>query len=41
VANACAYLVSDYADYVTGAVLTIDGGGWLEKGMYGMFGANA
>jgi len=34
IANACAYLVSDYASYVNGAVLTIDGGGWLEKGMF-------
>jgi len=33
VANAVAYLVSDYASYITGAVLTIDGGGWLEKGV--------
>jgi NAD(P)-dependent dehydrogenase (short-subunit alcohol dehydrogenase family) len=35
VTNACAYLVSDYADYVTGEVLTVDGGSWLEKGMFG------
>jgi NAD(P)-dependent dehydrogenase (short-subunit alcohol dehydrogenase family) len=35
VANACAYLVSDWSDYVTGEVLTVDGGGWLEKGMFG------
>lgn len=35
VAHACAYLVSDYADYITGEVLTIDGGAWLEKGMFG------
>jgi NAD(P)-dependent dehydrogenase (short-subunit alcohol dehydrogenase family) len=35
VTNACAYLVSDYADYVTGEVLTLDGGSWLEKGMFG------
>jgi hypothetical protein len=34
VANACAYLVSDYAAYVTGEVLTIDGGAWLEKGIF-------
>jgi NAD(P)-dependent dehydrogenase (short-subunit alcohol dehydrogenase family) len=34
VANACAYLVSDYSDYVTGEVLTIDGGAWLEKGKF-------
>lgn len=34
VANACAYLVSDYAAYVTGDVLTVDGGAWLEQGMF-------
>ncbi|HEY5660215.1 MAG TPA: SDR family oxidoreductase [Gaiellaceae bacterium] len=34
VANACAYLVSDYASYVTGDVLTVDGGAWLEQGMF-------
>jgi NAD(P)-dependent dehydrogenase (short-subunit alcohol dehydrogenase family) len=38
VANACAYLVSDYADYVTGEVLVLDGGSWLEKGMFGFRG---
>jgi NAD(P)-dependent dehydrogenase (short-subunit alcohol dehydrogenase family) len=36
VAWACSYLASDYAAYVTGAVLTLDGGAWLEKGMFGM-----
>jgi NAD(P)-dependent dehydrogenase (short-subunit alcohol dehydrogenase family) len=35
VANACAFLVSDFADYVTGDCLTVDGGAWLEKGMFG------
>ena len=35
VANACAYLVSDFSDYITGEVLTLDGGAWLEKGMFG------
>lgn len=35
VANACAYLVSDFSAYMTGEVLTIDGGAWLEKGMFG------
>jgi NAD(P)-dependent dehydrogenase (short-subunit alcohol dehydrogenase family) len=34
IAHACAYLVSDYAAYITGDVLTIDGGAWLEQGMY-------
>jgi NAD(P)-dependent dehydrogenase (short-subunit alcohol dehydrogenase family) len=36
VARACAYLVSDDASYVTGDVLTLDGGAWLEKGMFGL-----
>jgi NAD(P)-dependent dehydrogenase (short-subunit alcohol dehydrogenase family) len=35
VVDACAFLVSDFAGYVTGEVLTIDGGAWLEKGMFG------
>ena len=34
IANACAYLVSDYAGFVTGHVLTVDGGAWLEQGMF-------
>ena len=34
VAAACAFLVSDFAAYVTGEVLTIDGGASLEKGMF-------
>jgi len=34
IAHACAYLVSDYAAYVTGDVLTLDGGAWLEQGMF-------
>ena len=34
VSNACAYLVSDWSDYVTGEVLTVDGGAWLEKGKF-------
>ena len=36
VGRACAYLVSDDAAYVTGDVLTLDGGAWLEKGMFGL-----
>ena len=34
IAHACAYLVSDYAGYITGDVLTVDGGAWLEQGMF-------
>jgi NAD(P)-dependent dehydrogenase (short-subunit alcohol dehydrogenase family) len=34
IAHACAYLVSDYSGYVTGEVLTLDGGTWLEQGMF-------
>ncbi len=35
VAHAAAYLVSDFADFVTGEVLVMDGGQWLGKGMFG------
>jgi NAD(P)-dependent dehydrogenase (short-subunit alcohol dehydrogenase family) len=35
VAHAAAYLVSDYADFISGEVLVIDGGQWLGKGMFG------
>lgn len=34
IVHACAYLVSDFAGYVTGDVLTVDGGAWLERGMF-------
>jgi NAD(P)-dependent dehydrogenase (short-subunit alcohol dehydrogenase family) len=34
IAHACSYLVSDYAAYITGDVLTVDGGAWLEQGMF-------
>jgi NAD(P)-dependent dehydrogenase (short-subunit alcohol dehydrogenase family) len=34
VANAAAYLVSDFADYVTGACLVVDGARWLGKGAF-------
>jgi len=35
IAQAAAYLVSDYADLVTGEVLVMDGGQWLGKGTFG------
>jgi len=35
VADAAAWLVSDHAAYVTGEVLTMDGGGWLGRGVLG------
>ncbi|HLY61719.1 MAG TPA: 2,4-dienoyl-CoA reductase [Terriglobia bacterium] len=35
IANAAAYLVSSYADFITGEVLVMDGGQWLGKGMFG------
>ena len=28
-ANLCAYLLSDYSAYITGEVITIDGGEWI------------
>ena len=31
-ANLAAYLLSDYSAYVTGEVVTIDGGEWLRNG---------
>jgi NAD(P)-dependent dehydrogenase (short-subunit alcohol dehydrogenase family) len=36
IAQACAYLASDFADYITGEVLVMDGGQWLGKGMFAM-----
>lgn len=35
VAHAAAYLVSGFADFITGEVLVMDGGQWLGKGMFG------
>jgi NAD(P)-dependent dehydrogenase (short-subunit alcohol dehydrogenase family) len=35
VTNAATFLLSDHAAYVTGEVLTVDGGSWLEQGMFG------
>ncbi|MCS7197361.1 MAG: 2,4-dienoyl-CoA reductase [Candidatus Bipolaricaulota bacterium] len=34
IAHAAAYLVSDYASFITGATLVIDGGQWLGHGHY-------
>lgn len=34
IANLAAYLVSDYASYVSGACYVVDGAGWLNKGKY-------
>lgn len=33
IAWACAYLVSDYSEFVNGECMTIDGGTWLGKGI--------
>ena len=35
VANAVAFLVSEYAGFITGEILTVDGGAWIGKGPYG------
>jgi NAD(P)-dependent dehydrogenase (short-subunit alcohol dehydrogenase family) len=35
IADAAAFLVSDFADFITGEVLVMDGGQWLGKGMFG------
>jgi NAD(P)-dependent dehydrogenase (short-subunit alcohol dehydrogenase family) len=34
IANAVSFLVSPYADYITGDVLTVDGGQWLNRGTF-------
>lgn len=36
VAHALLFLLSDYATYITGQVITVDGGGWIGKGTYEM-----
>jgi NAD(P)-dependent dehydrogenase (short-subunit alcohol dehydrogenase family) len=35
VADAVTFLVSDHASFITGEILTVDGGSWLGKGPYG------
>jgi len=35
VGHAAGYLVSDFADFITGEVLVMDGGQWLGKGLVG------
>lgn len=35
VADAVAFLVSPGAGYITGEILTIDGGSWLGRGTFG------
>lgn len=35
VADAVAFLVSEHAGFITGEILTIDGGAWLGRGLYG------
>ncbi len=34
IADLAALLVSDYASFVTGSIVTADGGAWLNKGIY-------
>jgi len=35
VADAVAFLVSEHAGFITGEILTIDGGAWLGRGTFG------
>ncbi|MBL7996618.1 2,4-dienoyl-CoA reductase [bacterium] len=36
VSNSLLFLLSDYSNYITGEVITVDGGGWVGKGTYEM-----
>jgi NAD(P)-dependent dehydrogenase (short-subunit alcohol dehydrogenase family) len=38
VADAVAFLVSPHASYITGEILTLDGGAWLGRGTFGFLG---
>ena len=35
IADAVSFLVSPHAAYITGEVLTVDGGQWLNRGTFG------
>jgi len=35
VADAVTFLASDHAGFITGEILTVDGGSWLGKGSHG------
>ena len=40
VADAAAFLVSEHAGFITGEVLTVDGGAWLGRGTFGFLDPN-